>query len=133
MRTGRRHAVRGPVEETNMSLNRPVSWRSIVYGTPVMSSANERVGEVREVLGSDAEDLFHGLRVRLADQRRDVMMPADDIDSIGVDAIATSLTRAEIEALGAYDETATYHLGSVGRLRTHLGWKQDSKSDEEPG
>lgn len=116
-----------------MSFNRPASWRSIVYGTPVISSANERVGEVREVLGADAEDLFHGLRVRLVDQRRDVMMPADDIDSIAVDAIATSLTGAEIEALGAYDETATYHLGSVGRLRRHPGWKQDSKSDEEPG
>lgn len=111
----------------------PASWRSIAYGTPVVSIANERVGEVREVLGSDAEDLFHGLRVRLADRSRDVMVPSDDVDDISVDAIATSLTRAEIEAFADYDETATYHLGSVGLLRKHLGWKRDSKSDEEPG
>lgn len=111
----------------------PASWRSIVTGSPVLSGAGERAGEVREVLGSDAEDLFHGLRVRLSDQRRDVMVPADDVETISVDAVATSLTKAEIEALADYDETATYHLGSVGRLRAHLGWKRDSKSDEEPG
>ena len=109
------------------------SWRSIVYGTPVTSSDNERVGEVREVLGSDGEDIFHGLRVRIEDQRRDVMVPADDITSLSTGGIRTSLTRPEIEAIAPYDETATYHLASVGWLRKHLGWQRDSKRDEEPG
>jgi hypothetical protein len=52
---------------------RPASWRSIVYGAPVLSIDNVPLGEVREVLGSDGEDIFHGLRVRLAGGQRDVV------------------------------------------------------------
>lgn len=110
-----------------------ISWRSIVYGTPVLSSGGERVGEVREVLGSDAEDIFHGLRVRLAGRRRDVVIPADDVTGISGDVVRTSLTGPEIEACAPYDVTATYHLASVGWLRRHLAWRRDSEGDEEPG
>jgi len=111
----------------------PISWRSIVYGTPVTSSDNVRVGVVHEVLGSDAEDIFHGLRVALAGRRRDVMVSSVDVASMSTDEVRTNLKRSDFEALPAYDETATYHLASVGWLRKHLGWKKDAKSDEEPG
>jgi hypothetical protein len=111
----------------------PASWRSIVYGTPVISVDNEPVGEVREVLGSDGEDIFHGLRVRLSRQGREVMVAADDVTAIFPARIETGLTQGELAALAVYDETATYHLASVGWLRKHLGWQQDSESDEEPG
>jgi hypothetical protein len=111
----------------------PISWRSIVYGTPVTSSGSVRVGVVQEVLGSDAEDIFHGLRVALTGRRGDVMVSADDIASMSLVVVRTDLTRSQIEALPAYDETATYHLASVGWLRKHLGWQKDAKSDEEPG
>jgi uncharacterized protein YrrD len=110
-----------------------ISWRSIVYGTPVLSSDNEPVGKVSEVLGSDGNDIFHGLRVRLAHTRRDVMVSVDDIASMTATEIRTELSRAQLEALPAYDEHATYHLASVGRLRKHVGWKRDSTGDEEPG
>jgi hypothetical protein len=109
------------------------SWRSIVYGTPVVSSDDDRLGEVREVLGSDAEDIFHGLRVRLTNQRRDVMIAADAVTGMSEAGVRTSLPASVIEALATYDETATYHLASVGWLRKHLGWQRDSESDEEPG
>jgi hypothetical protein len=120
-------------QEMAMPDEQPASWRSIVYGTAVLAGGGERAGEVREVLGSDAEDIFHGLRVRLANQRQDVVVSADDVAGFGTDGVRTSLTRAEIEAAAPYDETATYHLASVGWLRKHLGWQLDSKSDEEPG
>ena len=111
----------------------PTSWRSVVYGTPVIASGDERVGEVREVLGSDSEDIFHGLRVHLARQRRDVMVPADAVVGTFDDAVRTSLSTWDLEALATYDEVATFHLASVGWLRKHVGWKRDSQSDEEPG
>jgi uncharacterized protein YrrD len=110
-----------------------ISWRGIVYGTPVMTADGERAGTVREVLGSDADDVFHGLRVALAQGHRDVMVAADDVSSLGRDAIGTSLTGDAIERLPTYDEEATYHLASVGWLRKHLGWVRDSKADEEAG
>jgi PRC-barrel domain len=116
-----------------VSETQPISWRSIVYGTPVISRDEERVGKVDEVLGSDAEDIFHGLRVALGGGHREVMVSGDDVASMSVDEVRTNLTRSDIEALPTYDDVATYHLASVGWLRKHLGWKKDAKSDEEPG
>jgi uncharacterized protein YrrD len=116
-----------------VSETQPISWRSIVYGTPVISRDNEPVGKVHEVLGSDAEDIFHGFRVALAGGHRDVMVSVDDVASMSTDEVRTDLVRSEFEALPTYDDEATYHLASVGWLRKHIGWKKDSKSDEEPG
>ena len=116
-----------------MSDTQPISWRSLIYGTAVLAGDGTRVGTVREVLGDDAEDIFHGLRVRLDHGGRDVMVAADDIASLGADAVRVDLTAAALTALPEYKEEATYHLASVGWLRKHLGWRQDSKSDEEPG
>ena len=111
----------------------PVSWRGLIYGTAVLATDGSRVGTVREVLGSDADDIFHGLRVALDGQGHDVMIGAEEIESLGTADVRTSLTAAEIRSLPAYDEVATYHLASVGWLRKHLGWKPDSESDEEAG
>ena len=109
-----------------------VSWRTIVYGTRVSGSDGSRVGTVREVLGSDAEDIFHGLRVRL-ESGRDVMVAADDVALIAGDGIDLRVDRTFLAALPDFDEPATYHLSSVGWLRKHVGWKEDAKSDEDPG
>ena len=116
-----------------MAESAPISWRSIVYGTPVLSSDGERVGTVHEVLGDDREDVFHGLRVALGTQHRDVMVPVEDVATLSADAVRVDLMRSEIEASPTYDEEATYHLASVGWLRRHIGWKRDSRGDEEPG
>jgi uncharacterized protein YrrD len=116
-----------------MSGSQPTSWRAVVYGAPVVSSDGERVGQVHEVLGSDAEDIFHGLRVELAGGHRDVMVAADDVASLSTGEVRITRTKAELEALPTYEEEATYHLASVGWLRKHLGWKKDAESDEEPG
>jgi hypothetical protein len=41
----------------NMSNTDPIGWRGVVYGTPVASIDGVRVGTIREVLGSDSEDI----------------------------------------------------------------------------
>ena len=89
-----------------MPETQPISWRSIVYGTPVTSSDNVRVGVVHEVLGSDPEDIFHGLRVALAGRRQDVMVSADDIASMSLVEVRTALTLSQIEGLPAYRHMA---------------------------
>jgi hypothetical protein len=111
----------------------PIGWRGIVYGTPVMATDGSRVGSIREVLGSDSADIFHGLRVGLAHGRRDVMVSADNVTSMSTAEIGLDLSRTDVDSLPTYDEVATYHLASVGWLRKHLGWTKDSASDEEPG
>ena len=116
-----------------MTQTDPIGWRGIVYGTPVTTADGVRAGTVREVLGSDADDIFHGLRVALAHGHRDVTVPSDNVTSLTADEVRTDLSGADLEALPTYDEVASYHLASVGWLRKHLGWKKDSESDEEPG
>src|SRR5215831_10528028 len=116
-----------------MTTTDPIGWRGIVYGTPVMTTDGARVGTVREVLGSDSEDIFHGLRVALDQGHRDVMVAAADVTAMSTTAINVDLSNAEVQALPTYDEVATYHLASVGWLRKHLGWTKDSATDEEPG
>ena len=116
-----------------MPESNPIGWRGVVYGTPVMASDGSQVGTVREILGSDSEDIFHGVRVRLAGERRDVMVRADDVTALTTDAVQTGLAPSVIEGLPTYDDIATYHLASVGWLRKHLGWSKDASSDEEPG
>lgn len=111
----------------------PVAWRSVVYGTAVVGVDGNRIGIVREVLGSDGEDIFHGLRVRLDGSKRDVMIDADDITSMATDRIVLAIDGAVAGGLADFDEPATYHLSSVGWLRHHIGWKEDAKSNEEPG
>ena len=126
-------ASKGRPQEIYLSEAPPISWRAIVYGTPVISSDKESAGEVHEVLGSDSEDIFHGLRVSLTGRHRDVMVSAGAVASLSADEVRTDLTRAELDALPTYEEQGTYHLASVGWLRKHLGWTKDSKRDEEPG
>ena len=116
-----------------MSDTDPIGWRGIVYGTPVATNDGVRVGTIREVLGSDSEDVFHGLRVGLTGGHRDVMIPADDVVLLSTAEVGLDLSRSAVEELPTYDEVATYHLASVGWLRKHLGWTKDSTRDEEPG
>ena len=121
------------VEQGTEAASTPISWRTVVYGTPVTASDGARVGTVMEVLGSDAEDIFHGLRVRLDGTKRDVMVGAADVATLASGGIDLAVDRATVAALPDFDEPATYHLSSVGWLRKHVGWKDDSKGDEEPG
>jgi uncharacterized protein YrrD len=124
--------VSGALKEESMSDNQPISWRSVVYGTPVVAADGTRVGTVHEILGSDEEDIFHGIRVAIPDHH-DVMLEAEAVTDLTDSAVSTSLSSAEVEALPPYSDEATYHLASVGWLRKHLGWTRDSKDDEEPG
>ncbi len=113
--------------------NSPISWRAVTYGTPVLAAGGEAVGTVREILGSDADDVFHGVRVSLNNGSADVTLSSDQVAGLTVGAVQTSLTPDQLIALPSYADEATYHLASVGWLRKHLGWTRDSGKDEEPG
>lgn len=110
----------------------PVAWRGVSYGSSVFADDGTKVGTVHEILGSDSEDIFHGVRVRLP-SKRDVMVSSGDVTNLSTDGVSTRLSPTAVEALPTFADTQNYHLSSVGWLRKHLGWQQDSKSDEEAG
>ena len=117
-----------------MADDTPIAWRAITYATPVLAADGSTVGKVREVLGSDAEDIFHGIRINLDGRTGDdVVITASDVTAMTGQSIATRLSLDEIRALPRYAEETTYHLASVGWLRRHLGWSRDSRDHEEPG
>ncbi len=111
----------------------PIAWRAVIYGTPVAAAGGQVVGEVREVLGSDSEDIFHGIRVGLKGEQRDVMLGSEHVTLLTAARVETDLGATDIERLPTYLDEATYHLASVGWLRKHIGWTKDSGKDEEPG
>jgi hypothetical protein len=111
----------------------PISWRAVTYLTPVVAAGGEAVGVVSEILGSDAEDIFHGVRVRLTTDSRDVLLSANLVTALTTAGVETNLTPAAFETLPTYSDEATYHLVSVGWRHKHPGWARDSTKDEEPG
>ena len=85
-----------------MTDNDPISWRAIVYGTPIIAADGKQLGTVREVLGSDSEDIFHGIRVAVAGHP-DTVLDSSDISAMTTAAVTTQLSAADFAALPAYD------------------------------
>ena len=106
----------------------PLAWNAILADTPVYSGDGEQVGVVGDVLGSQAQDIFHGIHVRGGTLQHDVMIPADRVARITNQRIDTSLDAEEIRALPVHREEESYHLGFVGLLRKTLGWEAERGS-----
>jgi len=106
---------------------RPVSWLAIFEHTPVYSSDGEHVGGVREVVGSEAEDIFHGLVVDLGVLSRHVLVPAERVGDITNRRVDIKLSGEDIRALPPYAEEDSYQLGFVGMFSKRLGWTGEGK------
>lgn len=110
----------------------PASWRTIRRGAPVLAADGSELGIAVEVLGSDTEDLFHGIRLRVPGWTTDLVVPSDDVTEIGLDRVVTSLERLDLAALDPYRETASYHIGQVGWRTKHPGWRRDVEDRDGP-
>ena len=109
------------------------SWRTIRYGGTMAGADGTSLGTIVEVLGSDSEDIFHGLRVQLHGEHNDRVVPADDVTTITPEGVGTDLAAEDVAALQTYSAETAYHLGIVGRLRPHVAWRADDQTDEESG
>lgn len=79
----------------------PVAWRYVKPGTPVHGPGGEQLGAVEDMLGSDREDIFHGIAVRTGMLSPTRMVPADAIVSLTPSRVEISLDAA---ALGEAEE-----------------------------
>lgn len=109
------------------SEERPLAWTAILADTPVQSSDEVTVGAVREVLGSEAEDIFHGVVITSGSRGHEVLIPAEKVASITDQQLTTSLSADEIRDLVPYVEERSYQLGFVGLIRKRLGWVDEAK------
>ena len=95
----------------------PIAWRGVLQETAVRSSEGEAVGHIVDLLGSDEEDIFHGIVVHLGRLGHVTLMTPSHID--------VAYTADQIHALPQHTEERQFELGWVGFFRKHLGWKRE--------
>lgn len=108
---------------------RPLAWTAILQETPILASDGMRLGLTREVIGSEAEDIFHGLVLSAGTFGTDVLIPAENVKTISNRQIETNLSIDEVRNLPPYEEQSSFHLGFVGLLGRRLGWVKDGRDD----
>ena len=108
-----------------MDSDDPIAWRGVTQDTPVRTSEGETVGTLSDMLGSDQEDIFHGIVVHLGRLGHHVFVPADQVSLMTHTHVDVALTSAEIHALPKHDEERQFDLGMVGIFRKHLGWRRE--------
>ncbi|MGZ6256813.1 MAG: hypothetical protein ACXWMB_07335 [Candidatus Limnocylindria bacterium] len=103
----------------------PIAWRGVLEDTPVRSSEGEQVGMLADLLGSDQEDIFHGIVVHLARSGREVFIPADDVTLMTPSHIDVAYTSDQLHGLPVHTDERQSELGWVGLFRRRLGWKRE--------
>jgi hypothetical protein len=104
--------------------DRPVSWRAVPGDVPVRGADGVDVGTLYDVMASSEEDIFHGLVVRLAEEKRDVFVPVDNVTLLATSHVELNLTAAEVRGLPEHRDEHVFHLGWTGR-RKHVGWIEE--------
>jgi hypothetical protein len=103
----------------------PIAWRGVLQDTPVRSSEGEQVGTLYDMLGSDEEDIFHGIVVHLGRLGHRVFVPADDVTLMTRAHVDVAYTSDQLHALPVHTEERQAEVGWVGVVRKHLGWKSE--------
>jgi hypothetical protein len=103
----------------------PIAWRGVVQDTPVRTSDGVTVGTLTDMLGSDQEDIFHGIVVHLGRLGHHVFVSADQVALMTRSHVDVSLSSDEIHALPKHDEERQFDLGMVGLFRKHPGWVRE--------
>lgn len=69
----------------------PVAWRYVKEGTPVHGADGKQLGTVGTMLGSDREDIFHGMAVDTGLLGTTRVVRADDIVTMTPSRVEVSL------------------------------------------
>ena len=85
----------------------PVSWFLIEPGWKVVDAGGEEVGSVDEVVGDSSDDIFNGLSVSTSLLGQPRYVPSEQVGSITEGRIQLTLSKAEVESLGEYEEPPT--------------------------
>lgn len=101
-----------------------VAWIRTPYHAPMVDVDGAPFGTTESLLGDEAEDIFHGIAVKLADGGHLVEVAADHVTKITLAAVHTDISREQVGALPPYLEERWFHLGEGGLFRKHPEWKK---------
>ena len=102
-----------------------VAWTATPYRAPVLDSAGEEIGTAESLMGDEADDIFHGLAVKLRHGRL-VELAAAHIQKITTERVYTNLGSSEVAGLPDYKEEKWFHVGWGGLFRKHPKWEERS-------
>jgi hypothetical protein len=116
-----------------MDDGRPVSYRGLPVGTPVLSSTNTQFGTVEHVLEIPELDIFDGIAVQTKHGLR--FVDRDQITDITTTRVRCALTDEQAAALPAPEGTLVLHPDTArdegpsltarfGRLFGREHWKE---------
>ena len=102
-----------------------VAWTATPYRAPVVDANGEQIGTTESLMGDEAEDIFHGLAVKLKHGGRMVELSADHITRITGERVYTNLGSDGLAGLPDYQAEKWFHLGWGGLFRKHPRWERD--------
>ena len=82
----------------------PVAWLVVEPGWEVVSADDERLGEVREIVGDTGTDIFNGLVVTTGLLRASRYVPSELVGAIYDGRIVLTIDRDGFERLEDYEE-----------------------------
>jgi len=100
-----------------------VAWIRTPYQAPVFDQSGGEFGITDSLLGDEAADIFHGMAVKLHDERRVAEIAAALIDHITLSGVHTSIPPEQVVDLPTYQEERWFHLGQGGLFRKRPEWK----------
>ena len=74
-----------------------ISWMTLEKGTRIVSSDDEELGRVGEVVADRQKDIFSGLTIRSGLLGQDRFVPADLIDRMTADEVRLSVSAGDAE------------------------------------
>ena len=77
----------------------PIAYEVLERDVPVYACDGEQVGTVDHVVSAPAEDIFHGIVVRVG--RSAHLIPADDVESLREHGVHLRIEASAVEALEA--------------------------------
>ena len=85
-------------------MSTPVSWLMIQPGWTALGAGGEEIGRVSEVIGDSSHDIWDGLAVASGMLARPKYVPSEQVGEIVEGRVTLTLTKAEFDALGEYEE-----------------------------
>ena len=85
----------------------PVSWLVVEPGWDVVDAEGKRLGQVKEIVGDENDDIFNGVAVSAGLLKPTRYVPAEVVERIEDGLVRLRISRPEFERLGEHDEAPT--------------------------
>jgi hypothetical protein len=82
----------------------PVAWSYVEPGTDVVGREGVKLGTVDQMLGTEAEGIFHGIALHPAAGGATRVIPSDAVTSLTPSEVQVQVSTEEVEALEEYAE-----------------------------